>query len=231
VTPPRPRGRPRSTQRTAQTKRKQTRSKKLLGYDTLKQRILTHELSPGEAIHEVALSRELKISKTPVREAIQQLEKEGFVENIPGKGAFVARISIQDLREMFEVREMLECEAIKRAAVKCDPERLAEIRRAFEAGAEGEPGARPFRSGDQLHAFIFESLGNRRLLEIYRRLQDHIVRHRHYFFNGAAKGRPEGSYQEHLEILEALAARDPVRCEKAMRTHLQNSLEYVKSIL
>ena len=209
------------------------KSKKLLVYDILKQRIITQAMKPGEPISEGILSQELDISTTPIREAIQQLEREGFIENIPGKGNFVSDISIQDLRELFEIREMLECEAIKRAAMKCDPQKLAEIRRAFESSRETSQNGshREFRAGEHIHIFIFESLGNKRLLEIYRRLHDHIARHRNYFFSDVHEGRPEKSYREHLEILDALAAQDPARCEQAMRIHLKNSLEYVKSII
>jgi DNA-binding GntR family transcriptional regulator len=190
-------------------------------------------MKPGEPINEGILAKELEISKTPIREAIQQLEKEGFIENIPGKGAFVSRISIQDVRETFEIREMLECEAVKRAALKCDRVKLEALREAFESSrVPAEDGAPPhFRSGDQIHFFIFESIGNQRLIEIYRRLLDHIVRHRIHFFSNSHQGRSEDSYKEHLEILDALAAQDPARCERAMKDHLRNSLEYVKSII
>jgi DNA-binding GntR family transcriptional regulator len=219
---------PRGKARTGEGK-----SKKAVVYEALKQRIMRHDLAPGEPLNEGLLSRELAISKTPVREAIQQLEKEGFIQSIPGRGAFVSRIEVQDLREMFELREILECEAIKRAAVRLDPGKLQAVRRAFELSETSSPRGTGglFRSGDQIHAFIFEALGNARLLEIYRRLQEHIVRHRLHFFSKSHAGRPEASYREHLEILDALAAGDPERCERAMRTHLRNSLEYVKSII
>jgi DNA-binding GntR family transcriptional regulator len=212
---------------------KDPRTKKLRVYETLKLRIINHHMKPGEPISEGMLARELEISKTPIREAIQQLEKDGFVESIPGKGAFVSRISIQDVRETFEIREMLECEAIKRAAVKRDPEKLQTVRKDFElSGASPQDGSpRQFRAGEHIHVFIFESLGNQRLLEIYRRLHEHIARNRNYFFSDVHEGRPEESYREHLEILDALAAQDPARCEQAMRAHLRKSLEYVKSII
>jgi DNA-binding GntR family transcriptional regulator len=212
---------------------KETKSKKSLVYDALKQRIITQAMKPGEPINDGILSQELGISKTPIREAIQQLEREGFIENIPGKGNFVSHISIQDLRELFDIREMLECEAIKRAATKRDPQKLEAIRRGFELSAEAsqDDSARQFRAGEHIHIFIFESVGNQRLLEIYRRLHDHIARHRNYFFSDVHEGRPEKSYREHLEILDALASQDPARCEQAMRVHLKNSLEYVKSII
>jgi DNA-binding GntR family transcriptional regulator len=212
---------------------KESKSKKLLVYETLKHRIISHEIKPGEPINEGSLARDLQVSKTPIREAIQQLEKDGFIQNVPGRGGFVSGISIQDLRELFEIREILECEAIKRAATKRDPQKLAAIRRDFElAGESSRDGSpRQFRAGEHIHLFIFESLGNQRLLEIYRRLHDHIARHRNYFFSDVHEGRPEESYGEHVEILDALAAQDAARCEQAMRVHLRNSLEYVKSII
>lgn len=212
---------------------KEAKSKKLRVYETLKQRIINHVLAPGEPIIEAILSKELKISKTPIREALQQLEKEGFIENIPGRGNFVSRISIQDVRETFEIRELLEGEAIKRAALRRDPGKLEAIQKAFESSEQSsqDSPSRHFRSGDQIHAFIFESIGNQRLMEIYRRLQDHIVRHRIHFFNNFHVGRSQESYKEHLEILDALAAQDPARCEQAIKVHLRNSLEYIKSII
>lgn len=128
---------------------------------------------------------------------------------------------------------MLECEAVKRAALRRDPQKLDAIRTAFDSRETAVPDdERPqFRSGDQIHAFIFESIANRRLMEIYQRLLEHIVRHRIHFFSDSHQGRSEESYKEHLEILDALTAQDPGRCEQAMRTHLRNSWEYVKSII
>ena len=211
------------------------KSKKTIVYENLKKRIISHSLTPGEPLNESILSKEQGISKTPIREALQQLEKEGFVENIPGKGSFVSRISIQDIREMFEIREILECEVIKRVASKGDLNRAeAEaIGRKFESsGADGNKNPRSyFRAGVQIHTFVFETFGNKRLLEFYRRLQEHIERMRLYFFNQVEPERSEQSFKEHLEILNALVAQDPPRAEKAMRDHLQNSLEYQKKVI
>lgn len=208
-------------------------SKKSFVYENIKKRIINNSIKPGEPINEGAISEELKISKTPVREALQQLEKEGFVEIIPGKGAFASHISIQDIRELFEIREILECEVVKLTAKKVDPTTVKLLRDRFIA-SENEKDKEPFthfKSGDQIHLFIFEAFGNKRLLEIYRRLQDHIVRNRIYFFEHSHPIRSEESFKEHLEILEALEAKDPLRAEEAVRNHLKNSLEYLKKVI
>ncbi len=210
-----------------------SKSKKAIVYENLKKRIINHILKPGDPLNESILSQELKTSKTPVREALQQLEKEGLVENIPGRGSFVSKISFQDIREIFEIREFLECEAIKRAVTKVDPAKVRFLREKFisSESENGKATVSHFRSGDQIHTFIFETLGNNRLTEIYKRLQDHIVRNRIYFFGQSHPLRTEESFKEHLEILDAMEARDPVRAEQAVRNHLRNSLEYLRQIM
>jgi DNA-binding GntR family transcriptional regulator len=209
------------------------KSKKTIVYENLKKRIITHSLKQGDPLNESILSKELKTSKTPIREALQQLEKEGFVENILGKGSFVSRISFQDIREMFEIREILEGEVIKRAVTKVDSGKIKILRDKFiSSESENERAATShFKSGDEIHTFIFETFGNNRLMEIYKRLQDHVVRNRIYFFNQSHPGRSEESFKEHLEILDALEAQDPLRAEQAIRNHLKNSIEYLKKIM
>jgi DNA-binding GntR family transcriptional regulator len=212
-----------------------SKSKKAIVYENLKKRIISHALSPGEPLNESVLTKELGISKTPIREALQQLEKEGFIENVPGKGSFVSRISVQDIREIFEIREILECEVIRRVASRGDLNKLeAEaIGKKFESsGADGNMTPRSyFRAGLQIHNFVFEAFGNKRLLEFYKRLQEHIERMRLYFFKQVHQERSEQSFKEHLEILNALIAQDPERAEKAMKNHLQNSVEYQKKVI
>ena len=210
-----------------------SKSKKNIVYENLKKRIIAHALKQGDPLNESVLSKELRTSKTPIREALQQLEKEGFVENIPGKGSFVSRISFQDIREMFEIREILEGEVIKRVVMKVDSVKLKILRDKF-ISSESENGRSTtshFKSGDEIHNFIIEAFGNNRLMEIYKRLQDHVVRNRIYFFDQSHPGRSEESFKEHLEILNALEAQDPLRAEQAVRNHLKNSIEYLKKVI
>ncbi len=212
-----------------------SKSKKVIVYENLKKKIITNALKPGEPLVESALSAELNTSKTPIREALQQLEKEAFIENVPGKGAFVSRISVEEVLEVFEIREILECAVIRRVAAKAELNVAGAetVRRRFESSeADGSKTPRSsFKSGDQIHTFVFEAFGNMRLLEYYRRLQDHIERMRLHFFSQFRPERAEQSASEHLEIVNALIARDPERAENAMRTHLRNSTDYLKRII
>jgi DNA-binding GntR family transcriptional regulator len=217
----------------AQNKMRPTsKSKKAIVYENLKKKIITHFLKPGDPLNENLLSKELRTSKTPVREAMQQLEKEGFIENISGKGSFVSRISFQDIRELFEIREILECEVVKRAALKSDPDKVENIKKKFETESNGDKNSKnQLKAGDRIHAFIFESFGNKKLLEYYTGLQEHITRMRLNFFSELHQDRFEQSFKEHVEIMDALIAQDPLRAEKAMKDHLRNATEYLKKII
>ena len=207
----------------------------MIVYDNLKRRIITNGLKPGDPLNEGTLSKELKTSKTPIREALQQLEKEGLVENIPGKGAFVSRFSFQDVRELCEIRDILECEVIKRVACKADLN-LAEaqaIREKFISSNTngGKTGRSYFSEGEQIHSFIFSAYGNRKLMREYQGLQEQILRISLHFFGQNRQERAAASFKEHLAIIDALIARDPVLAERTMRIHIQNSLEYLKSVI
>jgi DNA-binding GntR family transcriptional regulator len=211
------------------------KSKKTIVYENLKRRIITNALKPGDPLNEGIISKELKISKTPVREALQQLEKKGLVENIPGKGAFVSRFSFQDIRELFEIREILECEVTRRVAAK-ENLNLAEaraIRDKFAASdtSGGRTGKSYFSAGEQIHSFVFAAFGNQKLIHQYQGLQEQIVRITLHFFTQNRQERAGESFKEHLEIIDSLIARDPLRAEKAIRTHLRNSLAYLKSVI
>ena len=210
-----------------------SKSKKIVVYENLKRRIIHNALKPGEPINEAVLSKEFKISKTPIREAFQQLERDGFVENIQGRGFFVSRISFQDVKELFEIREILECGVIRRAALKGEPEKIEGIRKKF-ASLDGNSDRNPrnqFKAGDRIHTYIFETFGNQRLTEMYKRIQEHVERMRIHFFSDPHDERSENSYREHLEILDAMEARDPARAERAVRDHLRNAIEFLKRVI
>ena len=92
-------------------------------FETLRQKILKGELKPGERLIEVALAQRLGVSRTPVREAIHKLEQEGLVVMAPRKGAQVATISAQSVRDVLEVRKAMECLAVCLAISRITPQR------------------------------------------------------------------------------------------------------------
>jgi DNA-binding GntR family transcriptional regulator len=204
------------------------KSKKMTVYEHLKERIVNDLLKPSEALNEKVLAQELKISKTPIREALQQLEKEGFVENIRNKGCFVSRISVHDIRELYEIREILECSAARVAALNADRDRAKYESYQFKNKNNIK---NILQTGEQIHRTIIESLHNHRLMGIYTGLQDHAKRLGMHFAIQYGQGRVEESAKEHKEILKAILAKDPSRAQEAMRTHIRHSMERLKEII
>ena len=109
-------------------------------FETLRQKILKGELKPGERLIEVALAQRLGVSRTPVREAIHKLEQEGLVVMAPRKGAQVATISAQSVRDVLEVRKAMECLAVCLAISRITPQERIALRQAEEAFAAASRG-------------------------------------------------------------------------------------------
>ena len=208
------------------------KNKKNLSYEVLKKRILSNEYPPGMPINENGMSQELGVSKTPIREALQQLERDGFIETVSGRGSFVTHITIDDIREVFESREMLECGAASRVALVGDKELIRIKKQEFERSIalDGErPADAPER--DDVHIFIFQMLGNRKLSFIYLQFMDQIIRLRNYFNVRFDAERTDRYDQEHLRILDAMLEGNPQQAEEATRTHLRNATEYLTGLM
>ena len=200
------------------------KNKKTVAYETLKKRIIDGKLAPGLAINEDEFAKDLNISKTPVREALRQLEREGLVENIPGRGSAVTHISFQDIREIFELREIIECGAVKRAAIICNPEEVKikkkELEQFYNKGAEAENSA--WGPEEEVHQFVIKCLNNRKLNETYADLQNHIIRIRNHFGGRLSSKRHGAKFSEHNEIFDALIEGNAERAEKAVQNHLRS---------
>ncbi len=201
-------------------------------YRAIKEEILSARLPPNAPVPIERFLREMKLSRTPVREAIQRLEREGFVEIRPRLGTFVAPLDLRKIREMYYVRGALEGAAARMAAALADPAHLAAIGgelRRHPLEAPGDLRAMS-ESGHRLHLFISEECGNQTLAGMIRQLQDHFRR-----FRNLSLQIPEkvlASHRQHLEILAALEARDGDRAERLMREHLEQAGRYlIQSLL
>ncbi len=209
------------------------KNKKLLAYEVLKDRIVRNELKPLEYLNEKTLCDELGISKTPIREALQHLERNRFVVIIPNKGCFVSNIGLDLIREVFELREIHECAAARIAATRPNRDIFREILHKHESfdPKNMENARENLLSGYQIHKRIVEFVGNSLLSDFYQIIQDHIVRIRIYFLNKFDNRRLQETSQEHKKILETILAGDPEAAEAAMRAHLSNALTAIKQMI
>ncbi len=192
-------------------------------YTTIKEAILDLKLEPGSPLVEDELARQLGTSKTPVRDALFTLERDGLVTKIPYKGTYVSEVSLKDATEIFELRAVLEGLAGRLAAHSFEAADFAEAERLLDAADEARlRGDREAASqlGAQFHWLILQQAENRRLKPILAKLEEQLRRLRR--LSDLRRGRLEKSSREHRLILEALRAGDPLAVEQAMRSHLQS---------
>ncbi len=202
-------------------------NKKVMVYERLRKRILEGELRPGLPINEADFAREHSVSKTPIREALRQLERDGLVENVPGRGSTVSHIKPQDIREVFELREIIEMGAAKRAARLRDNEELRrkreECKRLLDSEQASGKYVHEWGSWEDVHLCIVKALGNQLLADTYSGLLDRIHRIRSHYGQRFTQRRLHEILAEHAAILDAIVEGDSEGAEQMVQRHLRNA--------
>jgi len=189
-------------------------------YESIKALIMDHAIKPGGRVTIDAVSRQLDVSPTPVREALARLESDGLVVKRPMAGyTTTPLLTPTEYEHLFEVRMLLECAAAARAAQYGDP--AVEFPRMPPPTRDpGYAGHAAFTSADAaFHDAVAVAAGNPVLRESIARLHAHLHIHR-IAFPGAGSTEPE-----HDAIVAAIRARDPRAAQTAMRTHLEAARE------
>ncbi len=194
-----------------------------IAYHAIKDEILSNRLRAGEPLPTERLISELGLSRTPLREAILRLEKEGLLEVRPRMGTFVSHLNLQEIQDMYQVRRELEGLAARLAAERVAPERLAAVEKELKRHPlKGEINYKALsEAGQGLHRLIVESCGNQVLARFIRSLQDHFTR-----FRNLSLDIPEKiltSHHEHLRILEALKSGDGQLAEQLIQEHFDHA--------
>lgn len=180
-------------------------------YSIVKRRIIRLELLPGAVFTEGALSKEFGFSKTPVREALTRLQREGLVEAMPRAGYRATAVTLRDARDLFSVRMMLEPEAAALAAAnRIAPERLLELevlcRQSFDP-QDQQSMARFLAANTQFHYAVAQASENELLAEMIHDLLNRMERLLHLKL--LVTPRATDIVHEHQTLLEALRAEDP----------------------
>jgi DNA-binding GntR family transcriptional regulator len=199
--------------------------------EILRNLILSGAFTPGQRLAEVELSRKLAMSRSPIREALQVLANEGLVRIVPNRGAFVMRLEPQRIEELYEVREALEVEAVRLAAVRAEAVALSTLHfllKATSLALEGKAG-RAYPGDLDFHAQVVRLARNPALAKLVRDidLQLRLARGR----SGFDPERAKIALADHFAIYQAVAAHEPDRAEAAMRRHLRASLVNVLEVL
>jgi len=187
----------------------------------LRERIFSGELAPGVFLDELALSTEMRISRTPLREALKVLTAEGLVRHEPRRGCFVAEVTARDLDEIFPVIALLEGRCAHEAALHASDADLDALQVLHDKLARHAKARRIndyYSVNYEIHEAIIALAGNRWLAQAIGDLRKIVKLARLQQLH--APGRLEQSLAEHLAVFAALKARDPEGAEAAMRTHL-----------
>lgn len=201
-------------------------------YQWIKEAILSGRLDPGSRIVEQTLSKELGVSRSPLREALRRLEQEGLVRASPRHGVSVTAPSEREVDEIYAVRTALEALAARLAAPRFDAKvaaRLGEVldRQARSIGRGDLEGAA--RADALFHEAILRSTENTRLVGIATELADFVRRVRLAVL--AQPGRAAAVIREHRQILDALAAHDAARAERHMTDHISRAHDTMLGLL
>lgn len=198
-------------------------------YLIIKNKIIDCKLMPGEMIDEQELIKEIEVSRTPIREALNKLENEKLIIIYPRRGIFVKSITEKDIYDIFEVRKIIEPYAAKLATHTIKTEDL-EYFYNFYYSKDQYSLIEHLDIGRKFHTLIYNSTYNQYLKTIALNIYDQCSRIRHLLRIAYKETGEFTHYEGHLEIIKALMKRDKKKVEETMRTHIE-SLEKSCSII
>lgn len=197
-------------------------------YERLVEAVVSGAMPAGSSLNVGDLAKELRVSPSPVRDALQRMASEGLVSANANRRTTVRLFTRREVEELMQVRELLEGGAARLAAGRVTPKELKEMRAAAEHCARlfGDPAKKRqmLELDGQFHQKVAEASGN-------ATLRDEIVRcHRRVQLMQCVLLDPlkmKSGYSEHIEIVEALETRDPARAEETMRKHVRQALAFM----
>jgi DNA-binding GntR family transcriptional regulator len=201
-------------------------------YETLVHKIVTLDLAPGSVLTETRLMHELKIGRTPIREAVQRLIAEGLVTHLHHRGMLVADIRAADVAQIYEFRALIEGYAARLAAARMTPAQIDELKR-IDAGmdrAMADMDSETFVAQDRrFHELLARGSQNRYVETVLLNLYNLHLRLWYYLFK--RRGGLRETVHEHQELIAALVRRNPDESELVMRTYVTRLARQIKDII
>jgi DNA-binding GntR family transcriptional regulator len=201
-------------------------------YDFIKNQIITLHLKPGEYIIDSQIASQLKISRTPAREAFHRLEKEGLLVYEARRGWKVYTLSLHDIHEIFDLKVAIEGMVARKAAECQDDGLRSDLREALndmQAAVEKDNTSDWLKADFHLHDILFQMAGNERARSNITTLNDQWHRVRIGFV--ALQGRAKRSTEEHRSFISGVLNGDGAEAEKLMQAHLNNVREELVHLL
>jgi DNA-binding GntR family transcriptional regulator len=185
--------------------------------DGIRNAIVNGTIPAGSRVAEPELAERFGISRTPVREALRQLESEGFITVVPRKGAIVASMSEKDISDFYDLKMVLEGFAARQATLaltEADIDRMTAVNDAMLAAALQQEWRKAIELHNEFHEIFVVASGNERLAAIDRNL---VLQFQRFRLILAMHGSIEGSARQHREIIAAFRARDAELAESLVR--------------
>ncbi len=200
-------------------------------YEALKEMILSFAIYPGSRITEQELADLFQVSRTPIREALQRLEAEGYLSIRPKQGCFVRQLDMEEISQYYQVRIGIEQMVVEGACINMprkDLEKLVQVWQPsmIEANTSRRGGHQQLE--EDFHMALAEGCGNRVLANYLRDINNHIRIIRRLDMQDYE--RLERTYQEHHDILEQILARNAGKAKTLIKHHIQRSEEFAKTI-
>lgn len=199
-------------------------------YEELKNQILTGEIPPGTRMMEVELAEVLGVSRTPVREAIRKLEKEGLVKIEPRRGAYASELSVKDMVDILEVRQSMEGLAAFYCAQRINEEQKAQLRDyalCFNKAVEDGIYEDMIKYDTKFHHLIVECCNNEILVNMIEQLQEMVLRFRYLYYSDFK--RAEMMPAEHREIYDAVVSGNAEKAREAAAIHINRLKDMVET--
>lgn len=200
-------------------------------FHKIREGILSGKYAANEELKEKNIGDELGVSRTPVREALRQLELEGLVSIIPNKGAYVVGLSKKDIRDIYEMRTLLEGLCAKWAAANIAKEQLEELEENIflsEFHAKKQNWEQMVELDNRFHEILYLASGSKELQHVLTDYHQYVQRVRKVTLAEAA--RVEKSTEEHKVIVDALKTHDPQKAEQAATIHIRNTVANMDKI-
>jgi DNA-binding GntR family transcriptional regulator len=194
-------------------------------YKTLKSMVLERKLLPGTKIYQDKLAQELGISRTPLVGALKKLEQERLITAIPRRGFYVRHFSKKEMIQIFELREVLEGLAARRASLCISDDQVRKLQgffKGFKISNNAKSVEKYAKEDRRFHNFLIEIGGDELLSSILGTYSIITFSYLVGFRSGLVRP-PKETLPEHLAIVEAITNRDPIKAEEATRLHLKRS--------
>jgi len=199
-------------------------------YEAVKSMVFNFELLPGTRFSEADLTHRLNVSRTPLRQALQKLESQGFLQVLPKMGWFVAPIDFDVMDELYDLRILLECHAVQLLFDMSKRQQLTALTNVWLVPTEQRlaDGAVVGKLDEAFHTTLVAATNNREMLKVHQDITERIRLIRRLDFTIA--DRVNTTYHEHAAILQAIMKNRVLEAQRLVRAHIEHSKIEVRKI-